>query len=455
MSQTDDENNIFLTGRIPVEYATVGHSHPPTQSGLPILGNTVAFATDPFGFVRQAVETTGDIFRMRLLGKDVYVLAHPDYVGSALLDRDTFAKLDDFEVAFGDALLSAEGEQWQRQRHAMESFFSPTHIGEYAERMGAVTASRIDRWDGGQTLHVDEEMRTIALANLFEVVLGHSPSEAELEELAESAHALNLWFKPTSWVLPDGVPTPARRQFHRGREELRDHARRLLGESGATPDDDSLLDTLAALRDDPDSEFDEEEVLDQVVGMVFAGHETTALAMTYSLYLLGSNPSVAERFYAEVDATVDGVPSLADLQDMPYLDRLVDEALRLYPPVHAIPRVTTESVEVGGYTIPEGAQVLLSVWNMHRDSRFYDDPLRFDPDRWETTTPREKGHAYVPFGSGQRICIGRHFARLEMKAVLTAIGRRYRVNAVEEVSVSPQMTSQPAGAVPIRITERD
>ncbi|MFA9415360.1 cytochrome P450 [Natrinema sp. HArc-T2] len=429
-------------------------SLPPSPPGTPVIGHTAAFAADPFGFVRQSVESTGDIFRMELLGRDVYVVAAPSTIETALSNGETFAKLDDFRVAFDEALLSVEGDQWRRQRHAMEDFFAPARIGDDAETMGQVTANRIEEWPTGGRIQLDEEMRSIALENLFEVVFGASLPATDIDALAADANALNGWFEPTSWVLPDWVPTPARRKFRRGSDRLRDWARSILDETGAGPADESLLATLAALRDDPDSEFDQAEVLDQVVGMLFAGHETTALAMTYACHLIGSHPDVADRFYAELDTVLDGPLTLEDLSALEYTTQVINETLRLYPPVHAIPRVTTERVTLGDYVLPEDAEVLLSTWSVHRDPRFYDAPLEFDPGRWVDTTARERGFEFIPFGNGPRICIGRHFARLEMKAVLAAIGRRYRLEATDDLDVFPKMTTQPDGSVFVQITER-
>lgn len=433
---------------------TRASSTPPTPPRTALIGHTAAFASDPFGFVTQSVDSTGDVFRMQLLGRDVYVIANPDHVETALLNRDAFAKLEDFEVAFGDALLSVEGEQWRRQRHAMEDFFSPTRIHEHAETMVDIAGDRIESWPAEEVVPLDAEMRSIALENLFAVVLGQSLPDAEIDDLAADANTLNGWFKPTSWVLPYWVPTPARREFRRGSTRLRQWAQSLLDDTGSVPSDESLLATLSTLRDDPDSGFDREEVLDQVVGMIFAGHETTALAMTYALHQIGSHPDVADRFYAEIDDVLDGRPSLTDLQKLEYVDRVINETLRLYPPVHATPRVTTTRVELGEYVLPEGAQVLLSTWSIHRDSRFYDTPLEFDPSRWADASPRERGYEFFPFGGGPRICIGRHFARLEMKAVLASIGRRYRLACDEALEVAPQMTTQPKGAVTAHITDR-
>ena len=429
---------------------------PPSPPGTPVLGHTVAFVRDPFGFVGRAVDSTGDAFRMRLLGRDVYVLARPEYVERTLLDGDAFAKPDGFEVAFGESLLAVEGDQWRRQRRAMEGFFSPGHVRERAGTMAAVADARIDDWSTGEPLRVDEEMRAIALRILLEVVLGGSLADGDADDVAEAARALNRWFEPTSWALPPWVPTPARREFRRGSAELRRRARSLLdGAGGGTPDEESVLGRLSTLRDDPNSEFTRAEVLDQVAGTLFAGHETTALAMTYALHQIGSHPGVAERVRAEVDAAVDGRLSAADPRELEYLGRVIDETLRLYPPIHAIPRVTTRRATVGEYALPAGEQVLLSVWNVHRDARFYDDPLSFDPDRWADAAPRDRGYAYVPFGAGPRVCIGRHFARIEAKAVLAAVLRRYRLDAKGERTVAPKMTAQPRDGVTVHLRARE
>ncbi|MFC7078416.1 cytochrome P450 [Haloarcula halophila] len=428
---------------------------PPSPAGHPVVGHAPAFARDPFGFVSDAVESVGGRFVMNLLGREIYVLADPTDIETALLDRESFAKLEDFRIAFGDALLSVEGEQWRRQRHAMEGFFSPQRIRDHADTIREVTERHTDAWEPGQRIELDSEMRQLALENLFEVVLGHSLSDEEFDELATAAHALNLWFKPRSWVLPHWVPTPARYRFRQGAAELRSWAESLLSRTGPGPADESLLSALVALRDDPSTAFDQEEILDQVVGMLFAGHETTALAMTYALHQLGRNGDVAERVAREIDDAVEGTPALSTVRDLSVLDDVIDETLRLFPPVHAIPRVTTTEVSLGEHTIPRDTEVLLAVWNLHRDGRFYDDPETFRPERWVDTTPRERGYEYVPFGAGPRICIGRHFARLEMKLALVTVLRRYRIEAPESVSVTPQMTSQPSGTVPLKLRPRE
>lgn len=430
---------------------------PPAPGEKPVLGHAAAFVDDPFEFVRRSVESAGDVFRMTFFGRDVYVVGSPDAARTALVNREQFTKPDDFEIAFGDALLAVDGDQWHRQRRAMERFFEPTRIREHTEAVARITTDRVAAWSDGQYVRLDAVMRSIALHNLFDVVFGRSLSADKIDALTEDANALNGWFEPTSWILPRWVPTPSRRAFHRSSDRLREWARTLLEDAATASPDESLLAALVALRDDPESAFDREEVLDQVAGVIFAGHETTALAMTYALHQIGSRPDVADRFYAEIDAALDsdGPLSVADLERLPYTSQIIDETLRCYPPVHGIPRITTASVELGGHTLSAGEQLLLSPWSIHHDPRFYDDPFDFDPGRWTDTSPRDRGFEFIPFGQGPRICIGRHFARLELQVALATIGRRYRLEATGDLEVTPKMTTQPRNPVTARVTLRD
>jgi cytochrome P450 len=448
---------------------------PPSPPGLPVVGHTHRYARDPFAFVDWATDRAGDCLFARVLGEgDLCVLAHPDHVERALVtDRDAFGKGEAFSVAFGRNLLSVEGDQWERQHDAVQEFFYPGKIRGYAEEMVELAARRTDRWADGERISVHEEMRALALENLFATLFDRRLAVDGDADLRRAAAALNLWFKPTSWVLPDWVPTPARRRFARARETLDAEARRLLAEreaavatDGETGED--LLSTLVALRERGDADLSDAEIVDQVTGFIFAGHDTTALAMTYALHLLGTHPEVRERLHAELDdvlghdaadgaadAATDGAqPSFADLPDLEVTERVLLEALRLYPPIHTIPRVATEDVTVDGHRVPEGTTTHLSVVSIHRDERFYDDPERFRPSRWRDASPQSKGYAFVPFGAGPRECIGRRFASLEARLVLATVASRYRLEPQSELELAPQMTTQPDGDVPARVVER-
>jgi cytochrome P450 len=196
-------------------------------------------------------------------------------------------------------------------------------------------------------------------------------------------------------------------------------------------------------------------VSDQLVGVIFAGHETTALALTFAWYLLARNPGVRERVEREVDEVVGDDPVRTDhLSELTVLERVFRESMRLYPPIHTLPRETTRDVELGGYRIPAGSEALLSVVNVHRDARFFERPDRFDPARWDRDDRHD--YAYVPFGAGPRRCVGRTFATMEAKTVMAAVIKRYRLEWAGdgELGLNPQMTTQPCGEVPMTVRER-
>lgn len=433
---------------------------PPTPSGLPLVGHTLAFARDPFGVVDDLVSTHGDVVGLDVLGFDeLYVLAHPDHFERALLtDRESFVKGGEFESAFGTAVIAAEGSDWREQRDLLSPFFYRDRIGEYGDAMVVQIERRVARWEPGERRSLRESMQHLTLDVIFATVLGRELEVEGDDRLRRAADGLNGRFAPTSWVLPEWVPTPNRRRFARSVAVLGDEVMRLLETSAPDGDATDLVSALAGRSDGAGYPRSDDEIRDQLIGMVFAGHETTALALTFTWYLLATHPRVRERFHAELDAVLDGdAPSMADVPALEYTDAVLRESLRLYPPVHTIPRETAREVEVGGYRLPAGADVHLSTVQVHRDERFYDDPGAFRPERWtgdgESSLPR---FAYVPFGSGPRRCLGQQFATVEAKLVLATIGRRFRLEWLGDgdLEVSPQMTTRPVGPVPVRLHER-
>lgn len=430
---------------------------PPSPAGLPLVGQTLRFARAPLDLVEDVVEECGHVARLQVLGVgEFYNLAHPDNFEQVLVtDRDAFTKSPGFQVAFGDNVLSTEGEQWQRQRDALDEFFYPARIREYADRMVELTEDRLDRWSAGDRVSLQDEMSGAALDNFFGTVFDRQLDPDGDERLRQAASDINLWFKSTSFALPRWVPTPARRRFKVALETVEDEARSMLAERKRDGTGDDLLSTLVELREGDQTALTDEEIVDQVAGLVFAGHDTTALAMTYALHQIGTHDDVRERFHDELDDVLDGdPPTLEDLSELTLTGRIVNETLRAYPPIHTIPRETTRSVEVGGYRLEPGTRAHLSVWAVHRDERFWDAATEWRPERWRDTSPRDRGYAYVPFGAGPRVCLGRRFALLEAKLVLALVGQRFNIVPEGPLSFDPMTTTQPADDVPVRIRRR-
>ncbi|MEF8827136.1 MAG: cytochrome P450, partial [Halapricum sp.] len=340
-------------------------SKPPSPEGAPLVGNTLAYASDRFGFIRDARQECGDVFVADLLGLgEVCYLTHPDHFERVLdTERDAFGKSDLLRFALGDGLLAVDGERWERQRAALNEFFYPGRIRSYAREMVSLTEQRIDDWEVGETRSLLEEMTALTLEIMFGTLFDRPLTPDVDEPLRRAAADLNEYFTPISLVLPRWVPTPARRRFQHADETLRNELRRLLDERAAAEEQgDDLLSTLVGLRANGDAAMSEETIVDQLVTIVFAGHETTALAMTYALYELGVDPTIRDRVHRELETVLGGDrPSLADVSDLSVIERVLTETLRLYPPAHTIPRVTTRDVDIGGYRLPEGTQTHLAL----------------------------------------------------------------------------------------------
>ncbi|SFR68529.1 cytochrome P450 [Halogeometricum limi] len=428
---------------------------PPAPNGLPLLGNTVSFVRDPFAFTARSVAEHGDVVRLSILGTDRYIVSHPDLFERVLVtDRDAFVKTDDFSLAFGDSVLAVEGGDWREQRDLLDPFFFFRKIADYVPKMREQAERRAESWADGETYSMVEEMKRLTFDVLAATLLGLAPEErAGDESLRRAADDLNAYFSPSSWALPAWVPTPSRRRFENAETTLRTEIQRLL--EADRPGDGDLLSVLATAREGDGYPRSDAEVADQLVGILFAGHETTALALTFAWYLLSRNPAVRRRVEREVDDVVGDDPVSVDhLSDLTALERVVKETLRLYPPVHTLPRVTTREVELGGYRIPEGSELLLSVVTTHRDERFFENPTEFDPDRWGRGDVAE--YAYIPFGAGPRRCVGQAFATMEAKVVMAELLKRWRIDwaGEGELGVAPQMTTQPDGDVPMTVSER-
>jgi cytochrome P450 len=432
-------------------------SKPPSPAGYPVAGHTIHWARDLFKFLDRGIEEVGDIFRAEVAGREVYILGHPEFFERALMtQQDAFRKSEDFAIAFGENLNAVEGEQWERQNEALQEFFFPGRIRSYADDMVEIIDRRVDGWADGDQISLHEQMKAVALEILYGTLFDRPLDPDGDEELRWAANSLNDWFKPSSWVLPNWVPTPARRRFKKGRERLENEARRLLAErerEGGSGDD--LLSTMVQVRQSDSDLITESEMIDQVAGLTFAGHDTTALTLSFAWHRLGGLPEVRERFHAELADVLDGErPTMDDVSDLEVTRNIVNETMRRHTSVHSIPRTTTKPIEAHGYEIPAEKRVFLSIYRVHRHPDFWEDPDAFRPERWNDTSPQEKGYAFVPFGAGPRSCIGQRFSNLEAVLVLARIGQKFELQPQTELEFAPEMTSQPADSLPAKIDER-
>jgi cytochrome P450 len=419
--------------------------------------HSVQYMCDPIDLLERGA-TDHDVFRVHLAGVgDWHQLCHPDFSKRVLLtERDRFRKSDDFGIAFGDGLLTVEGERWAQQRGTLQPLFVRESVLGCADTMVEQVERRVAGWRDGQRLDLQSELTDLTLNVLFAAILGRELQLDGDERVRRAAERLHDWFVPTSYPLPEWVPTPARRRFADAKSTLQAEADRLLADAAENPPSDptaadDLVSLLVGLREAgvvDSGMLTDDDLRDQMVTVIFAGHDTTTTSLTFALWALAEHRDVRDRFHAEVDA-LDGPPTADDVEAgrLSFTQDVVTETLRLFPPVYALPRVADEDVAFDGHRVPEDGRVNVVLYEIQRDDRYFDRPDAFDPDRWTPEFRRDlHDFAYAPFGGGPRICIGRQFALLEATLSLATIGRKYDLYYLGEDGrdggppLSPEMT---------------
>ncbi|MFC6614481.1 cytochrome P450 [Halopenitus salinus] len=434
---------------------------PSGPSGLPFVGNIYQFASDPLSFYEEVAREYGPIARYTLGGREFYQLSDPDLVEQVLVHQnDRFHKGEEYRrilnPIIGDGLLISEGELWRQQRHRMQPAFHPEALADYTPLIVEYTERLLTDWRDGEVrdIHADMMHLTVEITAkaLFDVDIREY--ESNIADALEAVMNRSEKRLERPIEIPDSVPTPGNRRYKHALSTLYAIASEIVEAHDA--DGDDVVSRLLQAKSRVEG-IDEEQIKDEVVTLLLAGHETTALALSYTLFLLATNPEQADRLRAELDEKVNGGPLSMDVvEELPYTKRTIREGMRVYPPVQSLVRETTEPVELDGYELSEGTVVTVQQWVLHRDPRFYEAPGAFRPGRWSEefrdSLPR---FAYFPFGGGPRRCIGENLAKLEARLVLATIAQEWEFEPVtDELSFSPSITLRPDGAVKVRVRRR-
>jgi cytochrome P450 len=420
---------------------------------------------DPMGFIERAKRDFGDVVRLRLGPLRTYLVSHPEYIEFILRSHaDNFRKdrMTRWLIPLlGEGLLTSEDAHWRRQRKLAQPSFQHSHIQRYGSVMVEHTERMLETWHDGEVLDPREDLMRLTLGivarTLFDAELS-GEAEAVGESLAE---VMNHFMSPMRWFpLMDHVPFPSSRRYWlaiRRIDEIIYRIIRARRESGQ--DSGDLVSRLLAARDDEGKGMTDRQLRDEVVTLVLAGHETTALALFYILYLLDRWPQAQDRLVGELQAVIgDRAPTPADVPRLKYTEWVVREAMRLYPPAWGIAREALDDCEIGGYHVPKGTQLFLTQWLVHRDGRWFDNPEVFRPERWDNDLIKRLPRcAYFPFGDGPRICIGNHFAMMEAVLLLATIARRYRliVESGQTLQLLPSITLRPRSGLLMRVHSRE
>jgi cytochrome P450 len=436
-------------------------AHPPGPTDLPLVGATPYYARDPFRFMTDVRDAYGDVATFRLGRQQTYMVTTPTAVERVLVDdADAFSKpdfqTDAMEQLLGQGLLLSEGPFWREMRQLAQPAFSPGRIADLTEMMAERADQLVERWEPGEVRDVEAEMARVTVEIIVDAMFGAELGPARTRRVQENLEPLGRRFEPDPKraVVPDWLPTAENREYQAAIENLEAVIDDVVAERRADDSDDAddLLGILLAARERGD--VDERQIRDEMMTMLLAGHDTTALALTYTWYLLAEHPAVERKLHEEIDDVVDGRPTLGDVRDLSYTRQVLDEAMRLYPPVYTMFRQTDRDVELAGYDIAAGSLVMLPQWAIHRDPRYFDDPETFRPERWADAD--HPTYAYFPFGAGPRSCIGKRFSLTEATMLLATIASEYRLRRVDEgaLELRGSLTMHPADGLDVKIERR-
>ncbi len=438
---------------------------PPGPPPRFLIGNLPLFNKDPLSVYTQWAREFGDIFYYRAAWMDIYFLNHPSLIEQVLVTQSqNFAKdkvIQNSRWFLGEGLLTNEGSGWLRQRRLSQPAFHRERMSSYGRAMAAYTEEMLSTWQDGEDRDVHQEMMQLTM-RIVAKVLFSVEVKADTERVAG---ALNTLMRHTSggrMILPPAmrhVPIPAMIRVKRAVRELDDIVNGIVRQRRASGQDTGdLLSMLVAARDEDGSAMTDRQLRDEILTFLLAGHETTAVSMSWTWYLLSQNPEVERKLHEELSQVLNGrTPRFEDLPHLPYTDKVVKESMRLFPPAWSLARTAAKTTEIAGFAIPAGANVVMSQWIMHRDPRFFEQPEQFNPDRWTAeAVQRLPKFAYFPFGGGPRLCIGASFAIMEANLILATIAQRFQLSLVpgHPVDTMPSITLRPRNGMQMTLSKR-
>jgi cytochrome P450 len=448
--------------------------YPPGPTDILPYAMARKFLQDPLKTLINISRTYGDIAHFKFGRQNVYFINHPDYIEDVLVTNyKNFIKSRGLQVSrrlLGNGLVTSEGEYHDRQRHLIQPTFYPKRIKSYADVMIKQALNVSSSWRNGTVIDIHKEMTHLTLAIICKTVLGYDV-KPEVDEVGDALltcmNYFNRLLMPFGELIEKIPILPINKGFRQAKTKLDSIVYRMINEHRTKLDksqekEDDLLFTLLQAQDEEAGigRMTDQQLRDEVMTIFLAGHETTANALTWTLYLLSEHPTIEKRLQEEIysilgddriSVTADDVPKLE------YTQKIVTESLRLYPPAWALGRQAINDYEVGGYTIPKGSIILMSQYVLHRNPRYFHEPDRFYPDRWTEEFKKQLPRfTFFPFGGGIRGCIGEPFAWLEAILLLATICRQWKMKHVpsHKVVLKPLITLRPKYGMCMKITKR-
>lgn len=430
-------------------------------------GNLPEFRAGRLDYLRQCARTYGDVVALRFAHRHIYLVSHPDLIEEVLVTlNQNFIKhfaLRLNPLLLGKGLLTSEGDFWLRQRRLIQPVFVRSRIASYAPAMVEATLRMLADWQPGQHRNIHPEMMKLTL-DIAAKTLFNADAASEAQDIAEAMRFLHHIFSVRFANLvpvPMWLPSPNNLRLRRAVRQLDAIIYGFIRQRRASGEDKGdLLSLLLHARDaDDGTRMSDQQVRDEAMTLFLAGHETTALVLSWTWYLLAKHPQVEAQLLAEINKVLPGrLPIFDDVAKLTYTEAILLESMRLYPPAYTVGREALGDCTVGGYPVRRGMTILMSQWVVQRDPRFFDEPDEFRPERWLGEAAKKiPKFAYFPFGGGPRLCIGNTFALMEMALVLATLAPRFRFTLAPgtEIKAVPVFTLHPEPGVPAVLTPRD
>ena len=443
-------------------------SYPPgPRRGLP-FSSLIAYRRGPLPYFQNLAKRYGDISFFTIGPQEAFFLNHPELIKDVLVtNHQNFMKglvLQRAKRLLGEGLLTSEGEFHRRQRRLSQPAFHRQRVASYSQVMVDFATRTSDRWCDNATLDISVEMMRLTLG-IVGKTLFDTDVESESGEVREAMTVIMELFDTLTlpfFELLAKLPLPQLRRFDAARMKLDRIIFSLVEERRRSGTDRGDLLSMLLLAQDEEGDggqMSDQQLRDELMTIFLAGHETTANALTWTWYLLSNHPQVEAKFHQELDALLGGrKPEFADVAQLRYTEMVLAESMRLYPPAWAIGRLSTVDCELGGYFVPKKSLVLFSQYVMHRDERYFANPLMFDPDRWSPEARETRPQfCYFPFGGGPRRCIGEGFAWMEGILLLATLGQKWELRLVphHHVALKPVVTLRPKHGMKMVVKRRE
>lgn len=416
-------------------------------------------------YVQKLEEKYGEISKIKFGPFTVIYLANPDYIEHVLLNRDTYIKVQEggmLRLLLGNGLLTSEGDFWLKQRRLIQPVFHKQRLERFVQKISESTDEMLTNWENRQneTLDVYSEMNRVTLdivgKTLFSVNVKNEFDKVNgaLTKIMTAIRNRSRFMRFPLWV-----PLPSHLRIEHNRKVLDETISEIINQRrNATGEFDDLLTMLMEVEDaDTRERMTDKQLRDEVLTIFIAGHETTANAMAFTLYLLAKNPEAKARVQKELsEVSGTGEVSFEKLQRLEYTTMVIKESMRLYPPAWMMPREAAKDDLIGGYQVKKGDKVLTSPYAMQRSPRYWNEPEKFNPERFTAENMKAMPrYAYFPFGGGQRLCVGNNFAIMEMQIILSKICQRFDFNLPEDfvLELLPLITLRPKEGVPMKVVK--